>query len=57
MSDPSKFSVGDNVRHDRFGNGVIISIEGEVPNTTASVDFENDGRKKLLLRFAKLEKI
>jgi DNA helicase-2/ATP-dependent DNA helicase PcrA len=57
MSDPSKFSVGDNVRHVRFGSGVIISIEGEVPNTTASVDFENDGRKKLLLRFAKLEKL
>jgi len=57
MSDPSLFSVGDNVRHERFGKGVIISIEGEVPNTTASVDFENDGRKKLLLRFAKLEKI
>jgi DNA helicase II / ATP-dependent DNA helicase PcrA len=56
-SDPSQFSVGDNVRHERFGNGVIISIEGEVPNTTASVDFDNDGRKKLLLRFAKLEKL
>ncbi|MGD0340733.1 MAG: UvrD-helicase domain-containing protein [Bacteroidales bacterium] len=55
-SDPSQFSVGDNVRHERFGNGVIVSIEGEVPNTTASVDFENDGRKKLLLRFAKLVK-
>jgi DNA helicase II / ATP-dependent DNA helicase PcrA len=57
MNDPSKFSVGDKVRHERFGSGVIISIEGEVPNTTASVDFENDGRKKLLLRFAKLEKL
>jgi DNA helicase II / ATP-dependent DNA helicase PcrA len=56
-SDPSKFFVGDNVRHERFGNGVIVSIEGEVPNTTASVDFENDGRKKLLLRFAKLERL
>jgi DNA helicase II / ATP-dependent DNA helicase PcrA len=56
-SDPSQFSVGDYVRHERFGNGVIISIEGEPPNITVSVDFENDGRKKLLLRFAKLEKI
>jgi DNA helicase-2/ATP-dependent DNA helicase PcrA len=56
-SDPSQFSVGDKVRHERFGNGIIISIEGEVPNTTASVDFENNGTKKLLLRFAKLEKL
>jgi DNA helicase II / ATP-dependent DNA helicase PcrA len=56
-SDPSQFSVGDNVSHDRFGNGVIVSIEGEPPNTTASVDFVKDGRKKLLLRFAKLQKL
>ncbi len=55
-TDPSEFSEGDSVQHERFGNGVIISIEGDPPNTTASVDFENYGRKKLLLRFAKLRK-
>jgi DNA helicase-2/ATP-dependent DNA helicase PcrA len=54
--DPSEFAKGDLVLHERFGNGVIISIEGEPPNTTASVDFEDAGRKKLLLRFAKLRK-
>lgn len=53
-SDPSEFSEGDHVTHERFGHGVIVSIEGEPPNTTASVDFDKDGRKKLLLRFAKL---
>jgi DNA helicase-2/ATP-dependent DNA helicase PcrA len=42
------------VNHERFGNGTIISIEGEPPNTTATVEFAADGRKKLLLRFAKL---
>jgi DNA helicase-2/ATP-dependent DNA helicase PcrA len=56
-SDPSKFSEGDTVQHDRFGTGIIVAIEGEPPNTTASVDFEKDGRKKLLLRFAKLRKL
>jgi DNA helicase-2/ATP-dependent DNA helicase PcrA len=56
-SDPSEFDEGDTVQHERFGNGVIVSIEGEPPNTTATVEFENDGRKKLLLRFAKLKKI
>ena len=55
-SDPSEFSEGDAVNHERFGNGTIVSIEGEPPNTTASVNFENNGRKKLLLRFAKLRK-
>jgi DNA helicase II / ATP-dependent DNA helicase PcrA len=53
-SDPSEFSEGDNVQHERFGNGVIISIEGVPPNQTATVEFDKDGKKKLLLRFAKL---
>ena len=48
---------GDAVQHERFGNGMIISIEGQPPNTTATVEFENDGKKKLLLRFAKLRKL
>ncbi len=55
--DTSSFSEGDLVRHERFGNGVILTIDGKPPNTTALVEFENDGRKKLLLRFAKLRKI
>jgi DNA helicase II / ATP-dependent DNA helicase PcrA len=55
-SDPVEFAEGDAVQHERFGNGTIISIEGEPPNTTATVEFENDGKKKLLLRFAKLRK-
>ncbi|MFN8239778.1 MAG: 3'-5' exonuclease [Bacteroidales bacterium] len=49
--------VGDRVSHERFGEGTIVSIEGDAPNTTASVDFISEGRKKLLLRFAKLNKI
>ena len=56
-SDISEFSEGDTVQHERFGNGVIVSIEGEPPNTTASVDFAKNGMKKLLLRFAKLKKL
>ena len=55
--DPSSYSEGDSVQHERFGDGVIISIEGQPPNTTALVDFKKDGKKKLLLRFAKLKKI
>jgi DNA helicase-2/ATP-dependent DNA helicase PcrA len=56
-SDPSEFGEGDTVVHERFGNGIIVSIEGEPPNHTATVDFEKDGKKKLLLRFAKLRKL
>jgi DNA helicase II / ATP-dependent DNA helicase PcrA len=56
-TDPSLFSVGDMVQHERFGNGMIMSIEGQPPNTTATVDFDKEGSKKLLLRFAKLKKV
>ena len=55
--DPSSYSEGDKVEHERFGEGIIVSIEGQPPNTTALVEFKKDGRKKLLLRFAKLKKI
>ncbi len=56
-SDPSEFSEGDHVQHERFGDGIILSVEGQPPNTTATVEFEGNGRKKLLLRFAKLRKV
>jgi DNA helicase-2/ATP-dependent DNA helicase PcrA len=56
-SDSSMFNQGDAVEHERFGKGLIISIEGQSPNTTATVSFEKEGNKKLLLRFAKLRKV
>ncbi len=56
-SDSSLFIQGDKVSHERFGRGMIISIEGQPPNTTATVEFETSGSKKLLLRFAKLMKL
>ncbi len=47
--------AGARVYHDRFGSGVIRQIDGEPPNTTAVVDFDKSGEKKLLLRFARLK--
>lgn len=49
-----KLRVGMNVEHERFGNGKIFSLEGEPLNMRAIVDFEQGGRKTLLLKFAKL---
>jgi len=48
---------GDRVMHERFGQGEVITIEGEAPNTTALIEFKTAGTKKLLLRFAKLTKL
>ena len=56
-SNSALFTEGDTVEHERFGRGIIVSIEGQPPNTTATVEFEKEGSKKLLLRFAKLKKL
>jgi len=48
---------GDRVRHERFGEGEVISVDGEPPNTTAVIEFAGAGTKKLLLRFAKLTRM
>jgi DNA helicase-2/ATP-dependent DNA helicase PcrA len=51
----SNLNVGDNVMHEKFGKGKILAIEGEFPNTKATVFFPSAGQKQLLLRFAKLD--
>lgn len=49
--------VGQRVRHERFGDGQIMQLEGPFPNTKATVAFDAAGQKQLLLKFAKLELI
>ncbi len=46
--------IGDMVEHQRFGKGKVVQIEGEGSNKKATIQFENNGSKKLLLKFAKL---
>ncbi len=49
--------VGQKVKHPRFGLGEIKAMEGNGANKKAIINFTNAGEKKLLLKFAKLEKI
>jgi DNA helicase-2/ATP-dependent DNA helicase PcrA len=49
------FSVGDKVAHAKFGVGTVAEVITE-PDPMVIIDFENIGKKKLLLRFAKLYK-
>jgi DNA helicase-2/ATP-dependent DNA helicase PcrA len=51
------FRVGQRVRHDKFGVGVVLNVTGEGDNTTVEVVFPNVGPKKLVLAYAKLEKV
>jgi len=47
--------VGQTVKHERFGTGQVLQLEGNFPNTKATVHFDQGGQKQLLLKFAKLE--
>ena len=49
--------AGDWVLHDKFGKGQISALEGNWPETKANILFENVGKKSLLLKFARLNKI
>ena len=49
--------VGDDVRHNTFGEGVIIDLEGTGDKTQATVHFRDVGEKRLLLSWAPLEKL
>ena len=53
-SNLSSLCVGARVRHDRFGEGEIMAIEGDGGNSKATVLFDHFGQKQLLLKFAKL---
>ena len=48
-------NVDDNVFHERFGKGKVIEIEYDGNNSRATINFQNSGQKKVLLRFAKLK--
>lgn len=52
---PELIKEGMVVRHNKFGLGEIVSIEGSEPNKKAKVVFEVVGEKQLLLKFAKLQ--
>lgn len=53
-SDLSDLKVGYNVKHERFGKGKVVGLEG-TPPIKATVFFPQVGNKQLLLKFAKLE--
>jgi DNA helicase-2/ATP-dependent DNA helicase PcrA len=49
--------VGQSVRHGRFGDGVIMALEGSGSDARAQVNFKREGAKWLALSVAKLERL
>ena len=48
---------GDRVNHDTFGLGTVVSVDGVGERAVATVDFGAYGQKRLLLRYAPVEKL
>nr|WP_183096093.1 DNA helicase PcrA [Nocardioides stalactiti] len=48
---------GDRVTHDSFGLGTVVSVEGQGDKSVAKINFGSDGEKRLLLRYAPVEKL
>ncbi len=51
----SRFRLGQNVRHEKFGDGVVLQVEGEGEQERVQVNFRKVGIKWLMLTFAKLD--
>ncbi|WP_369212725.1 ATP-dependent DNA helicase [Streptomyces flavofungini] len=50
-------AVGDRVTHDQFGLGTVVGVKGTGANAEATVDFGEPKPKRLLLRYAPVEKL
>jgi DNA helicase-2/ATP-dependent DNA helicase PcrA len=50
-------SAGDTVVHDKWGEGVVLTVSGRGTDAEATVIFEDAGQKRLLLAYAPLRKV
>ena len=46
--------AGQKVEHQKFGFGVVMKMEGAAHNPIATVTFDQNGEKKIMLNYAKL---
>jgi DNA helicase II / ATP-dependent DNA helicase PcrA len=53
-SDTSNLQAGQKVEHQKFGFGEVMKMEGAAHNPIATVKFEHNGEKKIMLNYAKL---
>ncbi|MEU9489554.1 DNA helicase PcrA [Streptomyces decoyicus] len=50
-------TIGDRVTHDSFGLGTVVGVKGSGDNAEATIDFGGEKPKRLLLRYAPVEKL
>ena len=52
-----ELQIGDRVSHDTFGLGSVVAVAGEAEKAEATINFGQYGEKRLLLRYAPVEKL
>jgi DNA helicase II / ATP-dependent DNA helicase PcrA len=53
-SNTADLAEGQKIEHQKFGFGVIAKMEGASHNPIATINFETNGEKKIMLNYAKL---
>jgi DNA helicase-2/ATP-dependent DNA helicase PcrA len=53
-SDISALAEGNKVEHQKFGFGQVVKLEGSAHNPVATIKFDKNGEKKIMLNYAKL---
>jgi DNA helicase-2/ATP-dependent DNA helicase PcrA len=53
-SDTTQLQMGNKVEHQKFGFGEVIKLEGSAHNPIATIKFDKNGEKKIMLNYAKL---
>jgi DNA helicase-2/ATP-dependent DNA helicase PcrA len=55
--EPLSIEAGDTVVHDKWGEGVVVNVEGGGGDALATIRFDEVGEKRLLLGYAPLKKL
>ncbi|VAW57844.1 ATP-dependent DNA helicase UvrD/PcrA [hydrothermal vent metagenome] len=55
QTDNSGLSIGQRVMHQKFGEGIVINYEGQGKSARVEVNFDDPGRKWLVLSYANLQ--
>lgn len=53
-SDTSGLQAGQKIEHQKFGFGNVVKVEGSAHNPIATIQFEHNGEKKIMLNYARL---
>jgi DNA helicase-2/ATP-dependent DNA helicase PcrA len=56
ISEPKGLVPGSHVRHEKYGRGLVLRREGSGDNVKLTISFPGFGQKKLIEKFAKLDK-